>query len=116
MRKLMDEKLWWAIKTLLKGGSSQKEAAELFKVSASTVTYVDRSESFEEYNQMRAAVHAKYTEKAPEKPSEAPVQVVEHRQNITIQATHYMMEELKKQNELLELISRKLGYIVDQLT
>ena len=42
-------------------------------------------------------------------------QVVEHRQTVTIQATHYMMQEMKKTNELLELISRKLTFIVDQL-
>ena len=40
---------------------------------------------------------------------------MEHRQSVTIQATHYMMQEMKKTNELLELISRKLTFIVDQL-
>ena len=46
----------------------------------------------------------------------AQPQVVEHRQTVTIQATHYMMQEMKKTNELLELISRKLAFIVDQLS
>ena len=45
-----------------------------------------------------------------------PVQVVEHRQTIQITATHYMMEELKKANELLTLISNKLAFVVDELT
>ena len=35
-------------------------------------------------------------------------QVVEHRRTVTIQATHYMMQEMKRTNELLELISRKI--------
>ena len=48
-------------------------------------------------------------------PAQQP-QVVEHRQTVTIQATHYMMQEMKRTNELLELISRKMAYIVDQLS
>ena len=53
---------------------------------------------------------------AAPQPAQLPQpQVVEHRQSVTIQATHYMMQEMKKTNELLELISRKLTFIVDQL-
>ena len=48
-------------------------------------------------------------------PAQQP-QVVEHRQTVTIQATHYMMQEMKRTNELLELISRKMAFIVDQLS
>ena len=52
-----------------------------------------------------------------QQPAPAPQpQVVEHRQTVTIQATHYMMQEMKRTNELLELISRKMAYIVDQLS
>ena len=51
----------------------------------------------------------------PQTPPAQP-QVVEHRQTVTIQATHYMMQEMKRTNELLELISRKMAYIVDQLS
>ena len=52
---------------------------------------------------------------APQPAQPTQPQVVEHRQTVTIQATHYMMQEMKKTNELLELISRKLTFIVDQL-
>ena len=52
---------------------------------------------------------------APQPAQPTQPQVVEHRQSVTIQATHYMMQEMKKTNELLELISRKLTFIVDQL-
>ena len=44
-----------------------------------------------------------------------PEQVVEHRQTVIVQASHYMLEEQKKTNELLELISKKLGRIIDDL-
>ena len=42
--------------------------------------------------------------------------VIRHEQSVTIVANHYMAEEMKKQTELLELISRKLAFIVDELT
>ena len=42
-------------------------------------------------------------------------QVVEHHQTVTIQATHYMMEEMKKTNELLTLLNAKLAFIVEEL-
>lgn len=113
-----------AIKTLLKGGASQKEAAEYMQVSTATTSLVARAETFEEYlhNQAErqlnrkqvAAIKIKETEK--EKAEEKPVpQVIEHRQTVTIQATHYMMQELQKMNETLSLISRKLAFIVDDL-
>lgn len=53
---------------------------------------------------------------APQPQSPQPTQVIEHRQTVTVQATHYMMQEMKKTNELLDLISRKLTFIVDSLT
>ena len=56
------------------------------------------------------------TQPFPIVPQPAQPQVVEHRQTVTIQATHYMMQEMKRTNELLELISRKLTFFVDQLS
>lgn len=113
-----------AIKTLLKGGASQKEAAEYMQVSTATTNLVARAETFEEYlhNQAErqltrkqvAAIKVKETEKEKAEEKPAP-QVIEHRQTVTIQATHYMMQELQKMNETLSLISRKLAFIVDDL-
>lgn len=51
----------------------------------------------------------------PPVPAEPAVQVIEHRQSVTIQATHYMHELLKEQNDLLKGISAKLAFIVDEL-
>ena len=116
------------IKTLLRGGATQKEAAEYMQVSANTAYMVAKAETFEEYQHMNAerhlerkqvaAIKAKETEKTaaqetPEQPA-AP-QVVEYRQNVTIQATHYMMQKLEETNNLLKIISNKLAYIVEDL-
>ena len=117
-----------AIKTLLRGGATQKEAAEYMQVSPNTAFWVSKAETFEEYQHMNAerhlerkqvaAIKAKETEKTaaqetPEQPA-AP-QVVEYRQNVTIQATHYMMQKLEETNNLLKIISNKLAYIVEDL-
>lgn len=113
-----------AIKTLLKGGASQKEAAEYMQVSTATTNFVAKAETFEEYlhNQAErqmtrkqvAAIKIKETEKEKAEEKPAP-QVIEHRQTVTIQATHYMMQEMQKTNELLAQISAKLAYIVEDL-
>ena len=120
----VDERLWWAVKTLLKGGSSIKDAAEYFMLSVNTVSRINASENYQDYKQMIAACHAQYRKpknKMPEKPDEEPKeeepkqQVIEHRQSVTIQATHYMMTEMQKTNDLLKMISAKLAFIVDEL-
>lgn len=109
-----------AIKTLLRGGATQKEAAEYMQVSASTVCDINQSETFEEYQNMKAEKYLASKQvaaiKAKEKADEKPQEVVkEVRQTVTIQATHYMMQKLEETNSLLKLISNKLAFIVDEL-
>ena len=114
-----------AIKTLLRGGASQKEAAEYMQVSPNTVYWVSKAETFEEYQQNSAerqleykrvaAIKANGAEKTSVQATPAAPQVVEQRNTITIQATHYMMQKLEETNNLLKLISNKLAYIVDDL-
>lgn len=123
-----------AVKMLTKGGASIDECAEYMGISPATVSRIRTAENYEEFQQARrlAAIAAqkreqekKEREKQPEKPVEQPApvaqpvqpapQVIEHRQTVTVQATHYMMEELKQQNELLKSISNKLAFIVEQL-
>lgn len=120
----VDERMWWAVKTLLKGGSTLTDASEYFMLSVNTCSRIKQSESYEDYKQALAAMHAAYRkqksklpEKQEEKKEEAEnkPQVIEHRQSVTIQATHYMMTEMQKTNELLTAISAKLAFIVDEL-
>ena len=119
----LTERQFNAIKILLKGGATQKEAAEYMQVSPNTAYWVDKAENYEEYLQIQAeralkqkkVAAIKAQEKPQEKPEEKPHDVKEIRQTVTIQATHYMTEEMRKTNELLTLISRKLAFIVDEL-
>ena len=131
-----------AVKILIEGGASTKEIAKYLDLSDNTIYVIKGCEKFEDYEQYLAEKMAKAnaaravkmresekdkTEQPVEKsaeqpapvaqqPAEAPVKVIEHRQTVMVQATHYMMEELKQQNELLKLISNKLSFIVDQLS
>ena len=121
----MDDKLFWAIKTMLAGKATYPEIAKYFDIGTSTVARVKNAENYDEYLAMIHAMYAKKKksqaepEKAPEtaKAPEAPAhQVIEHRQNVTVQATHYMESELRKQTETLELISRKLTATLEAVT
>ena len=137
MATKMTDKLFRAVKIMIAGGATSTEISEYFNISLSSISRVRQAESFQEYRVMQAATYGKRkpakTQDAPKQseqlnpaapqnpPMQQPVpaqqpQVVEHRQTVTIQATHYMMQEMKRTNELLELISRKMAYIVDQLS
>lgn len=117
-KTVVTKDLFTAIKTLREAGSTVKEIATYLKISEATVGRAIKAESLDEYfNQCaseRRAMYAKQRakkelEKATEPVQVAePAQVVEKRTTVTVQASHYMESELRKQTEVLELISRKL--------
>jgi len=133
--KKVTEKIFTAVKILLESGAPVKEICKYFNLSNQTVYVLKNCESYQDYMQYVAektaksnaarAIKSKRAKEAAKKAEsqteatakeEQPVtQIVEHRQTVQITATHYMMEELKKQNELLTIISNKLAYIVEQL-
>lgn len=106
MKKKMTEKTFTAAKILFKGGASAKEVADMLEIGLSTAGRIKANETYAGYQESIKA-HT-WTPKA-EKPQEV-------KQTVTIQATHYMMQELQKMNELLTGISAKLAFIVDELT
>ena len=122
------EKMFKAVKQLTEGGATISEIAEYFLLGHSTVSRMRAAETWEDYTHTIQAIalscKKKKAEKSAEKaeqpkaeqkeePQEQPQKVIQ--QNVTIQATHYMMQEMQKTNELLKLISNKLAFIVDQL-
>lgn len=123
-----------AIKILLKGGATQQEAAEYMQIHVNTVNFINKAETFEEYqhiqaerqlsrNRQVAAMKARDAAQAaanvgavPASTLAQPAEVVkEVRQTVTVQSTHYMMQEMQKTNELLKQISAKLAFIVEDL-
>lgn len=122
------ESMFGAVKLMLRGGATLKECADYMQISTGTVNVIKASETFDEYchNMLIRSRKAKgkWPAKKPEenkpeqKPEQKPepVQTVKHEQTIVVQASHFMLEEQKKTNELLTLISNKLAFIVDELT
>lgn len=129
----MTESLFIAIKSLLDAGAKYSEVKKFYGVSDNTCKRVREADSFAEYKQIIAAISAKQIEQkkarklkelqpVAEKVGAVPAseipptpQVVEHKQSVTIQATHYMMQEMQETNRLLKEISNKLAFIVEQL-
>lgn len=111
-----------AIRLLIKGGATNGECAEYMHVSVNTVSRIRNSDSYESYKSAaKAAGWVKYGKKKEEPKQETPQevkpeapQIVEHRQTVTV--PWQVTQEIRKTNELLESISRKLAFIVDELT
>lgn len=113
----LTESKYNAIKLLLKGGASQAEASEYLQIAIGTVNRVKNTETFEEYNQQTAMItQAIAAKKAHKNNNETPQETPPANPTVVrIEATHYMMQELQKTNELLTQISRKLAFVVDEL-
>ena len=120
------------VKQLLKAGSTAKEISEYLSMSTSTIYRIDQAETLEEYEhntyvrtqaaRAAKAAEARRIEEPEPEPQPVPAapppeQVVVHRheQSVTLIANHFMAEELRKQTELLALISNKLAVIIDDL-
>lgn len=120
MKIKVDEKKFNCVKILLESNTPWKEIMDYMEISSTTLGRIRQASTFEEYKQIQIAAAISYKQKEKkEEPKEQPkevVQVVEHRQTVQIQATHYMMEQMKEMNEHLKLISAKLAYIVEELT
>lgn len=103
------------------GGLTQQEIGKQFGICGNTVYKINRTDSYEEYKEYQTKQNQKNRERTIQKKEEKrqeekEVQIVEHRQSITLVANQYMMEEMRKQTELLKTISAKLAFIVEELT
>lgn len=119
----MTESKYTALKILLNGGATVKEAAQYMQVSTAVVYAVKNTADFAEYCQnsaerdarrkQNAAIRIKAEQAAKEATKEP------ERQPGTAMTSTYQMnrvyEALKTQNEFLKLISEKLAFIVEQL-
>lgn len=117
-----------AVKTLIKCGSSNAEIAEYLKLSVVTVRRIKSSETYEDYKNRLRAMNAKFAEKKKATAEKAvtptvveppaPVNFVglkpdSGNHTIIVKPTYEMTVEMRKQTEVLELISRKLTATLD---
>lgn len=132
-----------AVKICLQSGNTATETAKFMRLSLDVVRFIRDAENFEEYTAMMAAKNtrkkqmraikakeqaaAEKAAKAAEKPQDAPAAVPqvapqimpavpqEIKHVVQVQATRFIEEQMRKQTELLTLISNKLAAIVDDL-
>ena len=125
--------MFHCVKILLNAKSTQKEIADHLNISETTVKRIKQSESWEDYKNILAAINLsqkernqkkkeaalKAEEKKPEpKPEQKPEpepQVVEHRQSVTVQTTHFTTQKLDEIINLLKTMSAKVACIIDDL-
>ena len=133
-----------AIRIMLQSGADLEEAAKTMDVSVSTAKAVKSTNSYEDCLQQirgniclaRDAYWRKKKEKAAKAAAKAAVkadptemqtsaaQAPVHREapketilpTVTLVANHYLMEEIRKQTELLKTISAKVGWLVEELS
>lgn len=105
-----------AIRILLESGETVEVIADTFQCRKETVLIVKRCETYEQYKQECNVL--KFQAKAKKRQEKMESNTGNAGMNIgqiKIEATHYMMEELRKNNELLTLISNKLTSIMEEL-
>lgn len=117
-----------AAKLLIENGANNTEVSKYLKISMDVVAMFRKAETYEEYQALmyqysqemrkrQAAIKAKEQEKeqAKAEPPKTTCKPEEINRVVTVQLSHYVMQELQKQNELLTGISAKLAAIVEDL-
>ena len=121
-----------AVKICLQSGNSVAETAKFMKMAWDTVQLIRDAETLEEYKAVAYERSKKFKQNAAIKAKQKSKQEVEQEERqevkpeepakqyvnptvVKLEATHYMMQELQKTNELLTGISAKLAAIVNDL-
>lgn len=116
-----------AVKIMIKGGASCKEVQKYMGISAPVFYRIKNSAGYAEYRDMVAEMDLKKKQSAEKKKAEKKNQVQKpateeqpkQPSGMDIMANTYKMTQLieavKKQTEVLTLISNKLAYIVEEL-
>jgi len=105
-----------AIRILIKSGENADVIAETFGCKKETVILIGRCETYDQYkNEIQTRRYMAKANKQNTRTREETGQPGLNIGQIKIEATHYMMEELKRNNELLTLISNKLTAIMEEL-
>lgn len=112
-----------AIKILLAGGASIEEVCTTLLVTKETVYLVQKVQSYNDYKSECSSIkflgrkkkEQEKARKADAEKTEHPAQIVEHRQSVTVQTTHFVETKIDKMIEMLTLLNNKLGFIVDEL-
>ena len=108
----LSETKFKVIKMYQQSGATIAETAKSLEISESTVAAAFVSHSVDEV-QKKQMDYMRSNNPKHNQASEArkqPIQTV-----VKIEATQYMMEELRQMNKHLEMISNKMAFIVEEL-
>ena len=96
------------------GGATDETIMKSQGINEKTLDRVKKSNAdWETYRFLHAQHMQKHVQKDAKK--DPDVQIVEHRQSVTLIANQYMAMELQKQTKFLELLNNKVAFIVDEL-
>ena len=111
-RTKITENIFRAVKIILNDGRGTAEAAEIMGISRNSVLRIAKANNYVDY------VNNTYIDGLKQKPEGKPETEKTPEtggKTIVVQASHYMLEEQKRTNELLASISKKLAFIVEEL-
>lgn len=113
---MLTEAKYEAIVCLLRGGASDEVIMKSQGVNEGTLGRVRKSNgSYEEYKRLHGELVKIASKKRKHREKEPASQVIEHRQTVTLQASHYMETELRVHTEILKGISAKIAHIMEQM-
>ena len=110
-----------AIRMLIDSGTSMDEIAEMMRIAKSTVLAAQKAKNYIDFidtvnSNTFIAIANQKKKKQNEQNEQQILQREAEKPSVTLLANHYLMEEIRKQTELLKTISAKLAFIVDELT
>lgn len=115
----IDETTFCAAKKALANGKRQSEVCEFFGVSDSVVCLINTSDSYETYcNRNAQALARRKQQKESQlatKSSDKTENAAPPKATIQMLASHYMDQTLRAQADSLEIIVKRLGYLLDAL-
>lgn len=109
---MLTEERYEMVLLMLKGGATVEQICTI-GLKPETIDRVKRSNgSYQKYKKL----HGNEVLKGHRRGNSKKETIVVHEQTVTVVADKYMMEEMRKQTELLQTISKKLAFFVDELT
>lgn len=116
-RTRITENIYTAVKLILRGGAKYAEAADAMGISLNSVQRINKSDSYEDYvNFAYMNGSARYRDQEKKEKEERQEKPQEKQEAKFVTVPWQVTQEMRKTNELLESISRKLAFIVDELT
>ena len=113
---MLTEAKFNVITCMLRGGAIDEDIITSMAINEKTLQKIkDSCGDYQKYKQLHGEMLKHIGKGRPKNNEQTSSDSVLHQHNITVQANHYMMEELQKQTKQLTLIGNKLTAIMEEL-